>query len=789
VARPPSASAAAYLLAVVVIGASVAVFLYPALSGRRTFSAVENLQEHSYPWFDGTPHVPFFPQVDQADYVHPRQVFVDRSLEVDGRFPLWNPMMFGGHAFFAENGSRLAYPPFVLLAGLFDPTWAHDLYVAVHLLAAGIATFALMRALRVGTGGSLLAGVAWALSSYALGWIQLEMFAAPAALLPLALLCVRRWHDRASVTALLAGALALGFLFLGSTVELALLSFLCVGTYAASLAVARLMRQWRDLTMGRRLAIVAGPAVLVLGAVAVASVGLLPFLDLLGRSERAAGSSLRRAPPGVPVANFRWAVAPPPVPKGSIWAAAKVLVSGTVFVGTATVLLAVVGLFRRRPGSGLGRGLVVVLFLFTIGSPVTWAALHVVPRLSALDGRGRALFLWDLGVAMLGGLGLDALLGWIRARPGPPVARHEGRTERVLAASLAAACIAVTGAQLIVHGRRVNPPFPRREAAHLFPSTPAIEAVRSTLGPSLGQARVLAVTNAAGVLVVPGDVSMALALPEAGGYETVLPATVSKLWRVVAGEPETSVLANGLPGTFVPAFPASSLRTDLLARTGVAALLGPPEMGREPGWDPPALVARGLRQAYSGPDGTVYEVSGRVPRATVVTDARWVGSSTEAFRRFVDPAFDVRRQVVLQGEPSVPSGPPSAVPPGSATVEWREDRPDRLRLGVTAPAPGWLVVLDGWDQGWRATVNGRSTGVRLADYNFRAVRVPAGSSTVRFSYHPKPVTVGAVLSAVAVTAIVAVIVVVSLGRRRRAGRASSRDAAGRGPPAAGSGPG
>ena len=467
--------------------------------------------------------------------------------------------------------------------------------------------------------------------------------------------------------------------------------------------------------------------------------------------------------------TFRYALVPPSVPGDSIWGATAALMNGTVFVGTATALLAVVGLFQRRPGSGLGRSLAVGLFLFTIGSPVTWVALHAVPRLSALDGRGRTFFLWDLGLAVLGGLGLDAVLRWLRTRSRARAPGRAGRAWPALMGSVAVVCIATTAAQLLFHGRRVNPPFQERRAADLFPRTPAIDAVRSVLGASSGEARMLPVTNSAGTPVLAGAVSMAVGLPEAGGYETVIPATASKLWRVVAGEPEAWVQSNGLRGTFAPTFPGAKLRTDLLGRTGVAALLGPPDMALEPAWDSQGLVARGLRQTYAGADGTVYEVRDRSPRASVVTEAAWVGSSADALHRFVSPSFDAHRQVILEGRP--PQRPePATSSPGSAPeprVEWHDDRPNSLRLGVTSPVPGWLVLLDSWDPGWKAMVNGRATEVLRANYNFRAVAVPAGSSSVAFSYRPAPVIAGAWISVLSTGSIAGILLLGWVLRRRR----------------------
>ena len=53
------------------------------------------------------------------------------------------------------------------------------------------------------------------------------------------------------------------------------------------------------------------------------------------------------------------------------------------------------------------------------------------------------------------------------------------------------------------------------------------------------------------------------------------------------------------------------------------------------------------------------------------------------------------------------------------------------------PAPGYLLLLDTYFPGWSATVNGEPAPILRADYNFRAVSLPAGRSTVCFSYRPE----------------------------------------------------
>ena len=80
---------------------------------------------------------------------------------------------------------------------------------------------------------------------------------------------------------------------------------------------------------------------------------------------------------------------------------------------------------------------------------------------------------------------------------------------------------------------------------------------------------------------------------------------------------------------------------------------------------------------------------------------------------------------------------------------------DEVFIDVQSDGPGWLLLLDNWYPGWRADVNGVRTPIRRADYTFRAVAVPAGKSTVRFTYVPLSFWIGlsvAILSALALAA-------------------------------------
>lgn len=761
------------LLAAALFGSLVALFFSPIVRHDASYSSIKVYQDANFPWKLPRPPSPAL-RHDQPEFLYPRQVFVHERL-TKGDIPLWNPMTFSGHPFLAETGSRLAYPPYLAMSWLLDPTWMHDLYIVGHVFVAGMAAFALMKSLGTRFGGAALSGVAWAFSSYALLYYSLEMFAPVAALLPLVVLLVRRAHERRSTPHLLGASLLLGAMVLGTSAELALLSTMAVSAYAGTLALRRLASEWKGSTWRRRAAELLRPAAFGAAATAVAAVALIPFLELSGRSDRTATtySFLEKNVPVRP-SDFLRAFWPPAFPL-----TLRSALSQQVFLGTATAVLALVALFRRRPGTGLGRALTVVIFAI-VATPLARVGYQVVPGLKSLNGFGRSLFLWDLGLAVLAGIGLDGLLHRGREPDdAPDGARDPAGPRRRLSAAPWAAVVAgsvilATSWQLFDYGRSAER-FQARQAKYFLPPTPATEALRTELGNGPGRSRTLPVTavRPSGLLVptASGATAMALDLPSASGYEPVLPDRTSTAWRVLRGEPVDSALTVPLAGTLYATNFAYLVRTDLLGRMGVTAILAPPDLSVDATWRAVPLSARGLRETYTGPDGTVLEVLDPVPRATFVDEAVMVGSGDDALRQFTDPAFDAHRQVVLEGDPASTTGRRStADPTGDGTpseIEWLVDDPDRLRLSVQAAEPGWLVLLDSWDPGWRATVNGRSAEVRQANYSFRAVAVPAGSSTVTFRYEPATVRVAGSITVASSVAIVGFLTWAWARRKRR----------------------
>jgi len=75
------------------------------------------------------------------------------------------------------------------------------------------------------------------------------------------------------------------------------------------------------------------------------------------------------------------------------------------------------------------------------------------------------------------------------------------------------------------------------------------------------------------------------------------------------------------------------------------------------------------------------------------------------------------------------------------------DEPDRVLLQVKVRESGAsLVLMDSLFPGWRASVDGESAPIYLANHAFRAVPLPEGDHTVEFRYEPATYRVGLFVS-------------------------------------------
>ncbi|PJF37046.1 MAG: hypothetical protein CUN49_02330 [Candidatus Thermofonsia Clade 1 bacterium] len=106
-----------------------------------------------------------------------------------------------------------------------------------------------------------------------------------------------------------------------------------------------------------------------------------------------------------------------------------------------------------------------------------------------------------------------------------------------------------------------------------------------------------------------------------------------------------------------------------------------------------------------------------------------------------EPAYDVVHTVML------PSAPPVALSGAESTpARLLELAPERWLIEAESPSAALLRVALVYDPNWQVRVNGERLPLLRADIAFSAVPIPAGKSTVEFSYQPTSYALGALIT-------------------------------------------
>jgi hypothetical protein len=208
---------------------------------------------------------------------------------------------------------------------------------------------------------------------------------------------------------------------------------------------------------------------------------------------------------------------------------------------------------------------------------------------------------------------------------------------------------------------------------------------------------------------------------------------------IILARPYAAVLAlaGAPPTTNVQAFSGSALPAPVLAGLGVRYVVTAGERS-----DLPLVLSAPYR---------LYEVPRPQPRAAFFPADRVERvAEVEMLRRLRT------REPPLGPTPMLPPAagtPPSGnertgepVPGGTAVVGYRRESSDRIVVTIDAPAEGFVRLLESWDPGWRATVDGVVAPVVRSDTFLLAVRVGAGAHRVVLEYETPGARAGAAMS-------------------------------------------
>jgi hypothetical protein len=101
------------------------------------------------------------------------------------------------------------------------------------------------------------------------------------------------------------------------------------------------------------------------------------------------------------------------------------------------------------------------------------------------------------------------------------------------------------------------------------------------------------------------------------------------------------------------------------------------------------------------------------------------------------PNFPTYQVALFDTSLAVQAGPIGQLPPALAISTSTSDyRPGHFTVKLSAPAPtgSALVASENFYPGWTATVDGKPATVYRSDYVLMSVPLPAGATTVEFSF-------------------------------------------------------
>jgi hypothetical protein len=740
-----------------------------------------------------------------------------------GNLPLWNSQLGMGAPLIANYQSALFYPPhwtYFLLYVIGDVplmAWGQAVLVAFHLVWAGIGMAYVVRRLGLSPLSQCISALAFCLSGYLVARAGFLSINAAVAWLPWIIACLTPKNDSLKIS-------LRNFLFLVFCVAMQLLaghaqttfySLVLAGIWAAYWALdgtnflnldkghtdagtrkqtlwgflaARLMTNWVWLALG------------LLLAIGLASVQLLPTVEYLAQSQRAASADYDFV---VTYSFWPWRLVTLLAPDmfgspvdGDYWGYANYW-EDAVYIGLLPFILAIGAVFsslrlkNRRPKPGVHPFLpamkvrftwfLLAIFLLALllalgkNTPIFPWLYYYVPTFNMFQAPTRFMVWGVFALSILAGIGAQR---WRR-----PEGR--GLYWSRLGTMGAFAITLGSGLAWIVMGD-ISPSFIRAAAlagfwgvgAGLLSLTAPKEQSQissqddTVLEPSIWHWTV-------GVFVVLDLLVAGWGLNPGVELEVYMEASNASLVRsetngqrlFISEDDERELKFERFLrfDTFDPGEDWQALRSTYLPNQNL--LDG---ISSSNNFDPlvPGRYARWIT-FLSGVDLGYRERLLNLMDVAVLQEVDPTQSNGLRFKsvdgsqrvRWVDCAYNVKgaeqawelikagqvdfeQQVVIETGDENRSG--GCLGSRKADVSIERETPGEVIVQINNSSNGWLVLSDTWYPGWQASLDGEKAEILRANYLFRAVAVPEGEHRVIMKYRPATFIFGFILSLISI---------------------------------------
>ena len=666
-----------------------------------------------------------------------------------GEFPLWYSSIYGGFPLIARAEAGACYPLNIAAFGLLPSYIALNVVILATFFIAGLGMYLFTRRIGSNTQGAVAAAVSFVYCGFMVAHAKHLSTISAACWFPLALYYIERaiqayheLHRSESFRAMLWFGLVFGLQQLSGHTQIAYYAGLFYGAYF----VLRLFsKHWqlaienkkKKAAVERRLSVrevLKHPLVRFFAAgaligIGIAAIQILPTYELVGLSQRSGGVSYDYAAQyAYDPANIMTFVYP--YANGDIGAASyrgsSIFWEDFGYAGVVILILALYAVVKewKRWHSKCFAGMAVVAYLFVLGpnTPVFEWAFHLLPGMSYFRFPTRFLFVVDASLAVLAALGITSIArrygvrtGWILfALAAVDLFYFQLRQNPIVSLSAWSAAPS-TAARILKDSSIFRIYSLGGKEAH----TAAFNAARGwegSLQPYIDQREFLQSSS---------NVIYGLSSPD--GYAQLTPSYVVDVWGDQNRGGMIMQTADLTQDGFLPAPAFLKLMNVFNVKYIVSA------------WK---MRSDSLQLTGQSGSALLYRNKGVQPRAFVAHTARPAASFEDARSIFFSEKFNPTEEVILH-EP-LPAIAQDGEPGGTAEIV--SMRANKVILQTSTDADAYLVLSDTYYPGWNATVDGVETTIARANFCQRAILIPAGNHTVRFSFEPTSVRTGAAIT-------------------------------------------
>ena len=735
---------------------------------------------------------------DLVSFLWPQYTFAGEALR-SGSMPLWNPQLYAGAPFLADNQSGVLYP-INLLVFLVFPRLTYQVMEGLAIFHIWLAGAAMYVALRIwplaitltpgpspnGRGGmnrlpALLGAIAFMFNDVLITHIGNLNLIAAAAWLPLILALYARGLSERRVSWVIGSGVVFAIALLAGHAQMTAITLIGLMAVAAWQIVLQIgaVRQARRVNStadngsrlkadsnARAVGQVIGLALLApLIAVGLTALQLLPSLEMTQYSLRAGLSYEEATAYSLPPSALASTFSPLLFGRGAAefwgpWERVE-----TAFVGVVPLLLAGFAFRRSWRDSAWfwlalgGLGLLIALGKYT----PFYSMVHALPVLGGLRVPARFILLTNFSLAALAAVGLHRfmtesfslkrVLGWGAAVliGGTLVLisayQASGAIDRGNNLAAAFSFLLFAGMTLLILVATIKSAIRTQYSAFLLIGLLSLELI--LLG--------------SGVEIDRNDPTV--------GYQRQAVADFLKNDRGVfrienasnAWQPDAALLhgLNDIGGIFNPLGLANyeTYRGGMGNRgSPLYNFLGTKYVLANK--DQPPGDASFVPVFNGDPQIDVYLNTNALPRAQLIDRAIIVRSGEEAWQAIHAVDFDPSKEVVIESGADLAGAEEQS---GGRALAFASVAQERVELIARTESPAYLVMSDVFYPGWTATIDDLPATLYPANFAFRAVLLPPGEHRVAFTFEPALWHTGVIISALTVMAMLGYVV----WRRRR----------------------